>query len=209
MAVRAPRFSYQDLRGVADRFLAQHDAASSIPVPIEEIVEFKLGINIIPLPGLHDDHEVDGFLSADMTEISVDMRVFESWPARYRFTLAHEVGHLVLHGDLLKESMPASILNWKEFIREMRQPDLEWLEWQAYCFAGLVLVPRAPLAVAYREALQMADEAGFVIERNPDAAVRQYVATSISKPFGVSAQVVDKRLVADGTWERMPPAGRR
>jgi len=61
-----------------------------VPVPIEEIVEFGLGINIIPLPGLHVSHEIDGFLSADMTEISVDLhfsRAFlrgigSPWPMR-------------------------------------------------------------------------------------------------------------------------------
>jgi hypothetical protein len=82
VAIRGPRLSYEDLREAADRFLAEHGVAGQVPVPIEEIVEFGLGINIIPLPGLHVSHEIDGFLSADMTEISVDLHVFESFPTR-------------------------------------------------------------------------------------------------------------------------------
>lgn len=42
-----PRLSYEDLREAADRFLAEHGVADQVPLPIEEIVEFGLGINII------------------------------------------------------------------------------------------------------------------------------------------------------------------
>lgn len=206
MAIRVPRLSYEDLREAADRFLAEHGATDRVPVPIEEIVEFELGVNIIPLPGLHADHDTDGFLSADMTEISVDLYVFESRPARYRFTLAHEAGHIVLHSDALKAVAPASISDWKKFVRELPERDREWLEWQAYAFAGLVLAPRKPLAEAYREAVRVADEAGLDLERNADVA-RQYIATSIAKVFGVSGAVIEKRLVYDGTWEKLPSGG--
>jgi hypothetical protein len=201
VAIRVPRLSYEDLRGAADRFLAGHGAEDAVPVPIEEIVEFGLGINIIPLPGLHEGHEIDGFLSADMTAISVDLHIFESHPTRYRFTLAHEVGHLVLHGKALKAAAPASIADWRTFVRELAEPNREWLEWQAYAFAGLVLAPRESLDRAYRAARQAADEAGFDLDRNLEVA-KQYVATSIGKVFAVSAAVVEKRLGYDGTWER-------
>lgn len=201
MAIHVPRLSYEDLRGVADRFLAGHGAADAVPVPIEEIVEFGLGINIIPLPGLHLDHEIDGFLSGDMTEISIDLYVFESRPARYRFTLAHEAAHIVLHSDVLKAVAPGSIQDWKHFVRELPEPERSSLEWQAYAFAGLVLVPRRPLEAAYRAATQVADEAGFDLVRNLEIA-KEYIATSISRVFDVSAAVIEKRLGYDGIWGR-------
>lgn len=113
--IRVPRLSYQDLRGIADAFLRQHHPAGTIPIPIEEVVEFRFGIGITPLPGLHADHEIDGFVSADLSEIFVDLFVFESRPARYRFTLAHEIGHVVLHAEVLKEVRPRSVAEWKRF----------------------------------------------------------------------------------------------
>jgi uncharacterized protein DUF955 len=201
VAIRVPRLSYEDLREIANRFLVEHGASDAVPVPIEEIVEFALGINIVPLPGLHAEHDIDGFLSADMTEISVDLSVFESRPARYRFTLAHEVGHIVLHGDALKAAAPASILDWKQFVRELPEPDRGWLEWQAYAFAGLVLAPRQTLAIAHRGAVQSADEAGFDLRINLEVA-REYMASSIGRLFEVSGAVITKRLVSDGIWER-------
>ena len=55
----APYHSYEDLRRQADAFLAKHHPAGTIPVPIEEIVEFQLSIDIVPMPGLHTLIETD------------------------------------------------------------------------------------------------------------------------------------------------------
>jgi hypothetical protein len=196
LAIRVPRLSFEDLRGHADRFLTAQHPSGTVPVPIEGIVEFGLGINIIPLPGLHADHGIDGFLSADMTEISVDLYVFESRPARYRFTLAHEIAHLVLHGDTLKKAIPATAADWRAFVRDLSEADREWLEYQAYAFAGLVLVPRESLQREYRMARRRADEAGINVEQFPDIA-KQYMATMIARVFEVSPAVIEKRLAKD------------
>ena len=99
--IKAPFFSYEDLRRKADEFLAQHHP-DGIPVPIEEIVEFELGMDIVPTPGLHQFLEVDGFITSDLREIWVDQFVYDSRPGRYRFTLAHEVGHSILHADIFQ-----------------------------------------------------------------------------------------------------------
>ena len=206
MSVRVPRLSYEDVRRSADAFLGEHHSSRSIPIPIEEIVEFRLGLNIIPLPGLHAAFDLDGFLSADMREISVDLAVFESRPARYRFTLAHETGHLILHGGPLKTATPGSIADWKRFVRDLAESERQSMEWQAYSFAGLVLVPREPLHEAYRAARRAADEAGIDIETNVDVA-RYYVSTSIAQAFGVSAGVIDRRLVREGIFPRNTTMG--
>jgi hypothetical protein len=58
------------------------------PPPIEEIAEIKCGLDIIPLPGLRDLLEVDGFISSDLSCITVDQFVLERRLNRYRFTLA-------------------------------------------------------------------------------------------------------------------------
>jgi len=44
--------SYDDLRREADEFLSEYHQSLSIPTPIEEIVEFDLSIDVIPIPGL-------------------------------------------------------------------------------------------------------------------------------------------------------------
>lgn len=90
--ITAPFYSYEDIRRRADAFLGTHHAVASIPIPIEEIVEFRLGIDIVPMPGLHRLIETDGFITSDLKEIYVDEFVYVSRPGRYRFTLAHANG---------------------------------------------------------------------------------------------------------------------
>jgi hypothetical protein len=67
-----PFLPYRDLRRRAADFLRTRHPAATIPVPIEEIVEFRFHIDIIPVPGLQDAFEVDGFIASDLTNITVD-----------------------------------------------------------------------------------------------------------------------------------------
>ena len=102
MAIAAPFLPYDKLRIVATNFLSQHHASGEIPIPIEKIVEFKLQLDIVPVPGLQDEFDVDAFLTNDLTEIRVDQFIQRQRPARYRFSLAHEVAHLLIHQDIFK-----------------------------------------------------------------------------------------------------------
>ena len=129
--IKAPFFSYEDLRRKADEFLAQHHPDGTIPVPIEEIVEFELNMDIVPTPGLHQLLEVDGFITSDLREIWVDQFVYDSRPGRYRFTLAHEVGHSILHADIFQGSSFHSVTEWKAFVNSIPDKEHSWLEYQA------------------------------------------------------------------------------
>ena len=51
MALVAPFLPYDRLRVVAESFLNQHHSSGEIPVPIEKIVEFRLHLDIVPVPG--------------------------------------------------------------------------------------------------------------------------------------------------------------
>lgn len=99
MPVRYPRYSYGQIQAEAAAFLTKHHASSTIPVPIEEIVEFQLRIDIVPFPGLHKAYDTDGFTTSDLSAIYVEEYVYMNVQTRYRFTLAHELGHVALHAD--------------------------------------------------------------------------------------------------------------
>jgi len=79
-----PSRSYQDLRTVAANFLTEYHPVGSIPVPIEEIVEFKFHLDIIPIEGMLYGQDVYAFVSRDMTSISVDSYIQENVPSSYR-----------------------------------------------------------------------------------------------------------------------------
>jgi hypothetical protein len=91
---------YEIITQKAEEFLSRYHPSVTIPIPIEEIAEFKLEVDIVPIPNLRRDFETDGFTSTDLKQIYVDEHLFSEFPARYRFTLAHEVAHIVLWANL-------------------------------------------------------------------------------------------------------------
>jgi len=192
--LKVPHYNYQDLRGRADAFLAKFNPTGAIPVPIEEIAEFTLELNIIPIPNLQDLLEIAGFIASDFKSITVDQFVMEHREKRYRYTLAHELGHLWLHQEIFAQLKFHSIDDWKRFQKEVDVGDYGWLEWQAYAFGGLVLAPRQPLASNRATCEQAVRAEG--LDPNTDAA-QLYIVEMLSKTFNVSSAVIEKRLARD------------
>jgi Zn-dependent peptidase ImmA (M78 family) len=67
---------------------------------------------------------------------------------RFRWSLSHEIGHLVLHRKLDRKLIsldtPALIDTRIQlrFVRTAARSELEWVEWQANKFAAAMLLPR-------------------------------------------------------------------
>jgi Zn-dependent peptidase ImmA (M78 family) len=192
--IPVPHLSYEQIRTKADSFLAQYNPSKKIPVPIEEIVEFSLGLNIIPLPGLQKAFDIVAFTSSDFKSIHVDKFVLENRERRYRFSLAHEVGHILLHQDCLSAFTFKSIEEWKTFQCDIDDESNAWLEFQANSFGGLVLVPREPLASNKKNIEEQIKKAGR--DSTTDAA-QLIVAERIAIEFNVSKEVIDRRLQKD------------
>ena len=64
--------SYEKIEKEANKFLNDYNPNRDIPVPIEEIVEIKLEISIVPKMGMLSRHGIDAFLSYDFTELYID-----------------------------------------------------------------------------------------------------------------------------------------
>jgi len=63
--------------------------------------------------GLRDEIKVDAFLAGDLSAIYVDEHTLQFIPARYRFSLAHAVGHSWLHDELYQDTRIASVADWR------------------------------------------------------------------------------------------------
>ncbi|PKK82074.1 MAG: hypothetical protein CVT49_15610 [candidate division Zixibacteria bacterium HGW-Zixibacteria-1] len=116
MIFKAPYLPYDRIRHLASEFLAKNNPDQTIPVPIEEIIEFKLNMDIIPFPRLKIDFNVDGFLANNMSAIYVDDYTMDNYENRYRFTLAHEIGHKFLHNEIFEELNIQSLEDWMNVI---------------------------------------------------------------------------------------------
>jgi hypothetical protein len=201
MSISVPYLSDHALRHAAEEFLARHHHSGTIPVPIEEIVEFQLGIDIVPIPGIHRAYDIDSMLSSDMQQICVDEAVFEDFPGRYRFSLAHEIGHRQLHAEIYAELKFSDIGEWKTVIcDEVGEKDYGKLEFQAYAFAGLILVPPSSLGERFRAAIALAESKGLTVNTDSDLA-RDAVESYLSREFVVSRDVIRRRLAYDHLWE--------
>jgi len=197
LSTSIPDYSTKDISRKAEEFLKKYHPSLSIPVPIEEIIEFQFHIDIVPLHGLHRAFEIDGFTSNDLTTISVDAFVQESRPGRYRFTLAHEIGHVVLHRNFFLQLTFSSIDEWKEFAQSIPPRDYGIIEWQAYQFAGFILVPPKVLRVKYNDAIELARDKGILMGKRIEPAARQYIANWLAKQFVVSSEVTERCMQRD------------
>ncbi|HXG60638.1 MAG TPA: ImmA/IrrE family metallo-endopeptidase [Planctomycetota bacterium] len=200
-----PVLSYNAIAREANNFLRQHHPSGSIPIPIEEIIDLKLKLDIFPMPGLLKSIDIDGFTTSDLKCICVDEFVYSSRPTRYRFTLAHELGHIILHQKIFELAKFRTVAEWKRFYKNIPEEDRGWLEYQAYAFGGLVLVPSAALGPEFEKCVATVKRKGGALLK--DAEVTQYfVEDCLADVFQVSREVISKRLVKDGLDRQIPGA---
>lgn len=198
--MKVPFRSDDAIEKIAEGFLAEHcpealEPTPVIPTPIELIIEKKLGLDIVIFRGYRDRFGIDGSLSTDLTNITVDEHVFAKWPNRLHFTLAHEIGHYVLHQQELEELTADTPADWIQHILGTHQTDYRKMEIQANIFAGCILVPGNKLASALNAARRKLADQGYGLspeELSPTAL--SYLAGDIADQFEVSTQVVEIRM---------------
>jgi hypothetical protein len=166
--IRIPDLTWSDLRVAADGFLQKMSPENRIPVPIEEIAELRLGMDIIPIPGLMRHFEIDGFISSDFLSVTVDDDIYRNHQARYRFTLAHELAHSVLHRELYQAFAITSLEDFEAYQDVIGDRDYGIVEGQANRFAGLLLAPLNHLRPLFERAVQKAEKAGINVAKVGD-----------------------------------------
>jgi len=128
-----------DLWDRVEEFRRGNWPQGTVPVDVELIAE-RLGFEIVPKKDLVD---VDAFLTIGGASILVNASKYDrpaySW--RVRFSIAHELGHAILHFDKIKELRIESIEEYIAFTRSISDEDYSAFEWQANEFAGRLLVP--------------------------------------------------------------------
>ena len=188
--VFVPYKNHDHIKKIAADFLRKYHPKDAYTTPIEEIVEFKLGIDIIPIPGLHEIIEIDGFISSDLSTISVDEYIYKHRQGRYRFTLAHEVGHAIMHECVYRHRAFNSTGDWKDFMETFPENQWSWLEWQANQFAGLVLVPSHHLEKRIKYHSKQIKALGIKNE----AVAMDRIVELLSRDFVVSRDVILRRI---------------
>jgi hypothetical protein len=164
---KAPCIPKERIWQEADQLRAAHTAGHELPIQVLDLAEFDLSLDLIPADGLREQLDIDSLLMGDLKSILVDKRAFMNPRLEYRlrlyrlrFSVAHEIGHLILHRDIYAGLQHATTAEWFDFISAIPDVEYGWVEWQAYEFAGRLLVPPEPLRDAFQTAIQTAQAAG-------------------------------------------------
>jgi Zn-dependent peptidase ImmA (M78 family) len=162
------------IRTLVGRLLATPEAALR-PVPVDRIVA-SLGIRLVrsPLPG---DDDISGFYRKGQGLEIIGVNSLHA-PVRQRFTIAHELGHAVLHGREGLHLDQAFKLRFRDLTSSLA---VDTEEMDANSFAAELLMPAD-------EVIHAVSESG--IDVHDDQAIR-----GLARKFGVSQQAMTYRLV--------------
>lgn len=143
----------QAARALLRDFEERYEPVEAPPVPVERIASALLGLyideadDLRALPGAPADQgRLSGMLDAEAMVIWVDRGEGRSSPGRRRFTIAHEVGHLLLHVPVVHEGFcdrTADIQEIEEDPPAARLPTLRRREREANLFARELLMPES------------------------------------------------------------------
>ncbi|MBZ5553375.1 MAG: ImmA/IrrE family metallo-endopeptidase [Acidobacteriia bacterium] len=200
---KAPFFNSYEIQKKADQFRKRY-AAAGIPVDIEDIIEFELKLGIRPVSDLYLKCNTNAYLTADCSSIVVDEGQYLNPRNLFplRFSLAHEVGHLVLHKDIVNKFRPGSIDEWKNIMKSIPDREYGFLEYHSHEFAGRLLVPPESLIL---EIGSCRADIKRTYDQYPDISddlVIEYVASKIYRKFEVSPEVIARRIKIEKVWKR-------
>lgn len=124
--------------------LRQH-GIDTPPVSFSKILS-SLGLVLVEKEFPADMENVSGFLDIEKRTIYINAN--DNFQRRM-FTLAHEIGHFILHEEMLRREPGKYELVYRSLLLE-GTPDP--IEQQANCFAAHLLVPKTMLDKYYHEA---------------------------------------------------------
>jgi len=170
-------------------------------VDVLAIAEFDLELGIRTVTGLKQEADTDALLLSDWTTLMVDQQQYMDprFTNRLRFSIAHELGHYVLHKAVFATMPRSSIEEWISFMKDMPEKEYGFLEYHAYEFAGRLLVPLNELRTEFEKALVEVERSGMERAKIGDAHL-SYLCNPLAKRFAVSPDVIERRLTREKLW---------
>lgn len=191
--IQIPYLRDQEIRQKADE-LRSRTWGDILPVDVELIAERDLNLFLIPIPDLRRMADADAYLSGDLKEIAYDPAVPD---VRIRFSVAHEVGHFILHADIIRKLAASSQQEWRDIQGEL--PEALWgrAEYQAREFAGRLLVPSQLLMNEIRKLQPSIAEAMKIAPDLEAQVIKDLISPKLARRFFVSAEVILRRTEAE------------
>lgn len=151
-------------------------------------------MDIVPTPGILKWHDVDAWITSDATTIYIDEFIYSKRPTRYRFSLAHESGHAVLHQKVFRQLAFDSIGDWKRVQDEIDDGSYQRLELQANIFASHVLIPDDLLRGRFATTKMKVEEEARKVPGTSSEYRQTLTFRVLAKEFAVSEQAMRTRI---------------
>lgn len=175
-----------ELKKEANKFLISYNPEDTIPVPIEHIVEYDLKISIIPSKYLERDWGIDAFINSELNTIVIDEKAYMTQEERARFSVAHEVAHKVLHKDFYEKLEITDEKSYLDFQENGNLKTKSSMEFQAYTFAGYLLLPEKLFNPRFEEL--------FTSLRIIDIDTLYQIMRILAEEFKVSGDCLQKQI---------------
>ncbi len=150
--------SQQELEDLAIEFHSKRKE-KKFPFNVEAYLNLKFKYHIQPCPRLEAGCNIDTALIACLNLIRIDEKIYNNQYLRARFSLSHELAHLILHKNIIDKLVAALKVakktdEFKSIIAFLPVKDHGWAEWQAQFFGGCLLAPKDVLKERLESAIK-------------------------------------------------------
>lgn len=190
--LEAPHYTNDYIEKVTTQILdTHHDYADILVSLLEDNTYPMVSTKTLPFDRL-------GYLDISTHNIYLSSDLEVGCP-RYRFVLAHEYGHFVLHRDIL-DSKIAVLYENEDTLKSLcaSNKELKILERQANRFASYLLMPKYEFVKTVIELFRIFDiRRGFMYVDHQPCNLKDYhsVTSSLSAKFLVSKQAAAYRMI--------------
>lgn len=101
---KAPKYNFKYIWQKADSFRDKYWPSGELPINIHDIIDLDLDMEIRSISRLRELTGFDALLLGNLKGIIVDQEDYmnDRMENRMRFSLAHEIGHYILHPDVYR-----------------------------------------------------------------------------------------------------------
>lgn len=190
-----PYISDGKIQSIASSIRKRCDLNEMEPVKTDELIKILSRLRYAP-ENANLDSFILGICDFKTRTVRLNQELTLDSP-RWRFTLAHEIGHIILHTWLFKREKKGILSDSENHL--IVSENQGRIEYQANLFASYLLMPDASFADSYmkvRSAIYNSKNHPqvYVDDQQCNLEIYNLLLTKIGKKFNVSKQVVEFRL---------------
>lgn len=193
-----PAYTTDELEANAAQFHRRYCGDPlEIPIDIEVILERDIGVDILPFPDLERQYSIVGMLSKDLQSnrpvVVIDENVMENQWYRYRFTLAEEYAHSVLHAEIFHEVR--GVEEYQHLQQSLTNEEIWLMDRNARYLAGSLLIPASHVVALAKDLVPpQLDPLKALFRGVRDEELFRAAAHVLHEVYGVSLECMRYRL---------------